>query len=364
MRIIAYRRHRTSLVVLFCIIAVVMSGAAPWQIGLEPRAGLAEPRPKQTANLGTPVPQQKPGEQAAGEDPLDGDPLDGKPANDDPDLPRNAERLAIERSGRPNSAPSSLVAYDDDTSTVWEADEDEPWLWLDLGDERQVRQIRWLARGAGTIEVAVSNDRERWQVVESADVDQGWQGVELREDARFVRLTLQATDDSELPELAEVSVYGQDDDQSADRAQKAKKGGKDKKSKNDRKNSNGKDDTANSNKSDKGDRKEKPARDKNSRNDGTTTETENVSAQSGETDCDGKRARCRTRQGKVDVVDECGTDGTCTIDVQADGGSAQCDALGGNEAEAGRGNGKRAADGGRCEAVADGGAVTIGDIDP
>jgi hypothetical protein len=66
----------------------------------------------------------------------------------------------------------------------------------------------------------------------------------------------------------------------------------------------------------------------------------------------------------VSVEEDCETDGTCTIDVQADGGSATCDATGGDETQAGKGEGKRGGEGGRCEAVADGGAVTIGDINP
>jgi hypothetical protein len=62
------------------------------------------------------------------------------------------------------------------------------------------------------------------------------------------------------------------------------------------------------------------------------------------------------------VEDDCTADGTCTIDVRADGGTAVCDSTGGDESRAGGGEGKRGSDGGECEAVANGGAVAIGDI--
>jgi hypothetical protein len=69
------------------------------------------------------------------------------------------------------------------------------------------------------------------------------------------------------------------------------------------------------------------------------------------------RERCR-------VEEDCAAEGSCTIDVRADGGTAICDASGGDRTETGDGEGKRGGRGGRCEAVANGGAVTIGDIDP
>jgi hypothetical protein len=89
-----------------------------------------------------------------------------------------------------------------------------------------------------------------------------------------------------------------------------------------------------------------------------------ISAEQGETRCSGNRERCEARQGVVSVEDECEREGSCTIDIRADGGTAICDASGGDRAEAGDGEGKRGGRGGRCEAIANGGAVTIGDIDP
>jgi hypothetical protein len=107
--------------------------------------------------------------------------------------------------------------------------------------------------------------------------------------------------------------------------------------------------------------KDEPTADSTSK--GDTRNTGNVSAKAGKTKCSGKRERCRARPGKVEVTDDCDGDGTCTIDIRADGGSAVCDASGSNEARAGDGEGKRGGgNGGRCEAVADGGTVTIGDV--
>jgi hypothetical protein len=66
----------------------------------------------------------------------------------------------------------------------------------------------------------------------------------------------------------------------------------------------------------------------------------------------------------VTIEEDCLQDGTCVIDVRADGGTASCDASGADDGEAGRGEGRRGGDGGRCEAVANGGTITIGDINP
>ena len=64
------------------------------------------------------------------------------------------------------------------------------------------------------------------------------------------------------------------------------------------------------------------------------------------------------------MEEDCEVDGSCTIDIQVDGGTAACDATGGDEARAGDGEGRRGGDGGECEATANGGAVAIGDINP
>ena len=64
------------------------------------------------------------------------------------------------------------------------------------------------------------------------------------------------------------------------------------------------------------------------------------------------------------MEEDCEEEGSCTIDVQADGGTAICDAAGGDESRAGGGKGREGGEGGSCEAVADGGTVTIGDINP
>jgi hypothetical protein len=306
------------------------------------------------------------GERTA-DDPLDGDPLDGAPSSDETDL----IRLDITRSGRPESAPESVVAYDDDPDTVWSPNEESggSWLWLDLGEDYDLRQIRWLAQGSGTIEIAISADREEWETIEQVDARQTWQETDLSDEARYVRLELTPNDDDAIPQIAEVEVYGEDSDEDASLEQKAKKNRKNKK---DRK---GKDNRRKSDRSDsneeKSNRDDEPAgedrrRDRTGRDrDPQPVETQDgISVQAGETDCRGDRARCRARPGETDVENDCGDGGSCTIDIQADGGSATCDASAGDENQAGRGEGKRGGDGGRCEAVADGGAVSIGDINP
>jgi hypothetical protein len=292
-------------------------------------------------------------------DPLDGDPLDGPPADGDPGAPVDQTQLEIVRSARPHDAPATVAAYDDDPRTVWmpQADVGETWLWLDLGLELRLREVRWLAEGGGTVEIAVSSDRQRWRDIDRVDARGAWQGVELRDDARYVRLTLLATDDGgELPAIAEAAVYGPDTRQRASAEQQAGEG---REQKRDRQSH--------------GDRptdSEQPAAgdDSSGGNEGRRQSRSSVRVgnpvESGKSRCRGERERCEARQGQVAVEDDCEREGTCTIDVRADGGLAVCDAAGGDESDAGDGEGRRAGSGGRCDAVADGGAVAIGDVNP
>lgn len=291
-------------------------------------------------------------------DPLDGDPLDGQPADDDPGGPVDQTQLEIVRSARPHDEPTTLAVYDDDPQTVWEpqADADETWLWLDLGQERRLREIRWLPQGTGSVEIAVSNDRERWQNVDRVEVGRGWHGVELRDDARYVRLTLVPIDDGgELPAIAEAAVYGADRKPSVSVEQRAGGRGRDR-----ARQSRGDRTTASEENTEVDESSGGDERRREPRSGGRVR----ISTAPGETRCRGDRDRCEARQGEVSVEADCEREGTCTIDVRADGGTAVCDAAGGNETKAGGGEGKRGGRAGRCEAVANGGAVAIGDVNP
>jgi hypothetical protein len=291
-------------------------------------------------------------------DPLDGDPLDGQPADGDPGAPADETQLEIVRSARPHDEPTTLAVYDDNPLTVWEpqTNADETWLWLDLGLEKRLREVRWLSQGKGRVEIAVSNDRERWQNVDRVEVSRGWHGVELRDDARYVRLTLQPVDDGgELPAIAEAAVYGADRRPSDSSEQRAGDRGRDRarQARGDTTSTSEENTEGNaSSVSDEG-RREPRARGR-----------VRISTAPGETRCRGDRDRCEARQGEVSVEADCEREGTCAIDVRADGGTAVCDAAGGDETKAGRGEGKRGGRAGRCEAVANGGAVAIGDVNP
>jgi hypothetical protein len=291
-------------------------------------------------------------------DPLDGDPLDGPPVDGDPNTPVDQMQLEIVRSARPPDEPTTLAIYDDDPQTVWEpqADAGESWFWLDLGLERRLREVRWLAQGTGTVEIAVSNDRQQWQNVDRVEVDRGWQGVELRDDARYVRLTLLPADDGgALPSIAETAVFGAERKPSAALEQRVGEPGRDRvrQSRGDRKSASQQNTEGNaSSGSDEG---------RKAPSSGGRVRT---STKPGETRCSGDRGRCQARQGEVSVEADCEREGTCTIDIRADGGTAVCDATGGDETKAGNGEGKRGGKAGRCEAVADGGAVAMGDVNP
>jgi hypothetical protein len=291
-------------------------------------------------------------------DPLDGDPLDGQPADNDPDAPADQAQLEIVRSARPHDEPTTLAVYDDDPQTVWEpqADAGETWLWFDLGLERRLREVRWLSQGTGSVEVAVSNDRERWQNVDRVQVSRAWQGVELRDDARYVRLTLLPVDDGgDPPAIAEAAVYGAERKPSVSFEPRAGGRGRDRarQSRGDR--------TSGSEPQSEGDDSSGSAEGRREPRSGGRVGT---SAAQGESRCRGDGDRCEARQGEVSVEADCEREGTCTIDVRADGGTAICDAAGGDETKAGGGEGKRGGRAGRCEAVANGGAVAVGDVNP
>jgi hypothetical protein len=292
----------------------------------------------------TPVPEA---------DALDGDPLDGPARKKRLPDPDNATRLDIVQSGRQKDTPNSTTLYDGDAETSWTPNGvDKPWVWVDLGDSESVRNVHWLAAGSGDVEIAVSADRTRWAVLDTRSITGGWQEISLREDAQYVRLTLLPAADSSPVALAEVEVFGRESGADASMAQKAKQGSKkrDKRRATERaKVAATKDDDPGANDASNADRQ------------GSV----NSSAKAGKTKCTGNRERCRARPGKVEVTDDCGGDGTCTIDIRADGGSAECDASGGEKDRAGNGEGKRGGgNGGRCEAVADGGTVTIGEVNP
>ncbi len=364
---IRLRSWRAAISFLVAAVTVSLLLGGTFFVAIPPAAGMQDAGSGDEPASGTPVPaaaqrhdplDSDPSEAASiiG-DPFDGDPLDGQPADDDPEAPVDQTQLEIVRSARPHDEPTTLAVYDDDPQTVWEpqADVGETWLWLDLGLARRLREVRWLSRGTGSVEVAVSSDRERWQNVDRVEVSRGWQGVELRDDARYVRLTLLPGDDGgELPAIAEAAVYGGDRKPSVSSEQRAGGRGRDRaRQPRDRTSASGQqtevDDSSGSDER---------------RRAGRSGGRVRTSAQPGETRCRGDHARCEARQGEVSVEADCEREGTCTIDVRADGGTAICDASGGDETKAGGGEGKRGGRAGRCEAVANGGAVAVGDVNP
>ena len=360
----------TALVAAVLTIFELSLGGDPFRVSSPSAAGMMQTRDLDSGAIATPVapapgpatpleneqPDETPREAGLPDsDPLDGDPLDGRPVDDDIGAPADLAPLEIVRSGRPNDAPSTVAAYDDDPATTWipEADSAEAWLWLDLGSERRLRNVRWLAQGAGAIEVSLSSDRQRWRTMDWVDIGTGWHGLDVHDVARYVRLTLLPDDDGNLPAIAETSVYGPERDESFSSEQEA---GSERRQKRERRT---RDDNSTASEQEVDDQ-EPPVDDRGGRSNGRVR----VSTEPGETRCSGNRERCEARQGEVRVEEDCAAEGSCTIDVRADGGTAICDASGGDRTETGDGEGKRGGRGGRCEAVANGGAVTIGDIDP
>jgi hypothetical protein len=321
-------------------------------------AGMWRMRGADGSTRSTPVPGRDHSATTSEADPLDGDPLDGAVATQDSDAPTDHLQLEVVRSGRPNDAPRSLAAYDGNPKTVWRPGDgaNDAWLWLDLGGTRRVRDLRWLTTGGGDVRVTVSRDRRHWHEVHEARAATGWRGVALHQETRYVRLELLPGDDGQVPALAEVAVYGADQPPRVSAEQSATGNGK----------RNRKRQRASQN-AERGGRNESTASDSNEpqgeserRAGGRVT----MSAEAGETGCRGDRARCRAQRGDVSVEEGADRNGSYTIDIRADGGSAECDASGGERTRAGNGRGKRGADGGRCEATANGGAVAVGDVNP
>ena len=364
-----------ALIAVLGLIFVLSVGDGSLRNSPPPAAGMMQTRELEAAASGTPVATPaKSGDQldiaapAANEgevdpvdpldsDPLDGDPLDGKPADKDTGAPTDQAQLEIVRSGRPSDEPATVSAYDGDPATTWipETHASETWLWLDLGAERRLRDVRWLAQGSGAIEVSLSSDRQRWRDVGRVDVGMGWQGIDVRDDARYVRLMLLPDDDGELPAIAEAVVYGSDQEGNVSAEQEADTNRDRRRDRRERRNT----ESAAEQEVD-----EPVADDNGGGGDNGSRGRVRISAEPGETRCSGNRERCEARQGEVSVEEDCGQEGSCTIDIRADGGTAICDASGGDRTEAGDGEGKRGGRGGRCEAVANGGTVTVGDIDP
>ena len=355
---------RAAAIAVLSALLLLASGASTSLVSGQSATGMMEMRHGRGAAASTPAPADAQVERPPDGDPLDGDPLDGAPPGEDRDAPDDQTLLDVTRSGRPNGAPRSLAAYDGNAQTVWAPPDDaeSSWLWLDLGKEQRVRAVRWLATGPGSIAVSVSRDRSRWREVDRVDAGRGWRGIELREDARYVRLELLSENDGTPPALAEVAIYGSERTTGASFEQKA--GNKTKK--------------ASKQKRGRAERQEQRSASKRQNEDQRQPDESNgsetvdeagsgrirVSTEEGETRCKGKRARCEARKGEVSVEEDCEREGSCAIDIRADGGTAVCDASGGERSRAGKGEGKRGADGGECEAVANGGAVAIGDIDP
>jgi hypothetical protein len=177
----------------------------------------------------------------------------------------------------------------------------------------------------------------------------------LREDARYVRFALQSSE-NDLPSIAEVAVYGSER-RSVTAEQEAEENGRER-----RRGRSQRDAEDSPSRRNAGD--DPPAEEENGgrQRENRSGDRVRVSAQPGETRCVGNRERCEARAGETYVEDDCGEEGSCTIDVRVDGGTAICDATGGEASRAGDGEGRRGGEGGRCEAVADGGAVSIGDI--
>jgi F5/8 type C domain len=328
------------------------AGAGPGEAGTTESSNLSQ---RQATPLATGVVQPD----ILGGDPLDGDPLDGDPALNRPEPPAHVDQFAIQRSGRPKQASSSLPAYDDDPNTYWTptADGERSWLWLDLGTERRLRWLRVLSRGSGSISVELSSDLNEWQPEAQFDAGRGWHALELQNDARYVRLNLQGDAGNEAPAIGEINVYGSNatDSVALERAASHKSRHKKHRAARGVVESQQAAATTDESANNSG---------KKSKSGGNNGGNIQVSAKQGKTDCQGKHASCKAKEGRVDVNTDCPGNGNCTITAQADGGTATCDTTSGDKNRSGGGEGKHNGNGGRCESVANGGAITIGDVNP
>lgn len=104
----------------------------------------------------------------------------------------------IVRSGRSKGSTNSRATYDGDPGTVWTTDGSvvaaRAFVWVDLGSDRPIGEIRWLITNAvagATLTIEVSSDRRSWvEVTAVSDFAPGeWRAVETDLTGRYVRFT-------------------------------------------------------------------------------------------------------------------------------------------------------------------------------
>jgi uncharacterized protein YkwD len=115
-----------------------------------------------------------------------------------------------------NSSESSAV-YDGDLTTAWRTTSDEPpgvaYVWLDLGEVRQIRSIEWMFSRSGAADefaIDVSTDRKTWtQIARKGNgAINEWRRLEWSGEARYVRFFFaNPNEDDVLGYLAEVRVF-------------------------------------------------------------------------------------------------------------------------------------------------------------
>ena len=128
-----------------------------------------------------------------------------------------AVEIPIVAGARTDNSSESNDVYDGDLTTAWHTTTDEPpdvaYVWLDLGEVRQISAVEWMfSRGGAADEFAidVSNDRATWtQIARKGNgAVNAWRSVQWSGEARYVRFFFaNPNEDDVLGYLAEVRVF-------------------------------------------------------------------------------------------------------------------------------------------------------------
>lgn len=126
--------------------------------------------------------------------------------------------IPIVAGGRTGNSSESNAVFDGDLTTAWSTTGGDPpgaaYLWLDLGEVREISAIEWLFAQPGAADqfaIDVSNDRETWtQIARKGNgAVNEWRRITWEGEARYIRFFFaNPNDDPVLGHLAEVRVFG------------------------------------------------------------------------------------------------------------------------------------------------------------
>lgn len=128
-----------------------------------------------------------------------------------------AVQIPIVAGARTDNSSESSAVYDGDLASAWSTTAETPpnsaYVWLDLGEVRDVGAIEWMFSEAGAADqfaIDVSTDRGAWTQItrKSNGAVNEWRRLEWSGEARYIRFFFaNPNQDAVLGNLAEVRVF-------------------------------------------------------------------------------------------------------------------------------------------------------------